>query len=68
MSLKTFHIVFIALSVSLCLFFAVWQMESYSRQTDMLTLVGCIITFLTACGLLVYGKMFLKKFRHISYL
>jgi DNA-binding transcriptional regulator of glucitol operon len=68
MSLKTFHIVFIILSVALCLFFAVWQIDSYNHGGNFLTLISIILGFLTASGLLVYGKMFLKKFSHINFL
>jgi hypothetical protein len=68
MSLKAFHIVFIAISVLLCFGTAAWLAIPNSHETTPLTIAGSILSFLGGIGLLVYGKRFLRKFKHVSYL
>lgn len=68
MSLKAFHIVFISASTLLAFGFAGWMFKGYQttgQGTDLVFGVGGVAAGL---GLIVYGKYFLRKLKHISYL
>jgi hypothetical protein len=68
MSLKAFHVVFVASSVMLCLVFAAWAFGRY-QQAGMASDLGWSIgSVAAAVGLVVYGGYFLRKLRNISYL
>jgi hypothetical protein len=56
MSLKWFHIVFIALSVLLSLWFGVWGL--FNQQVAL-----GIVSLGASIGLVVYGNYFLGKVR-----
>jgi hypothetical protein len=63
MSLKAFHVVFITLSVLLCLGFGVWCLDSdYARTRPPYAIVGAV-SFLLGAGLVVYEIFFLRKLR-----
>ena len=69
MSLKAFHIVFIVSSGLLALGLAVWLLHRYLSATGQSSdLVYGILCLLSAVGLVVYGRYFLKKLKEISYL
>jgi hypothetical protein len=69
MSLKAFHIVFVIASTLLCLVFGGWLLNEYFRGGAPVSyLVFGIVSFLLGGGLVWYGKYFLKKLKHISYL
>ena len=68
MSLKTFHIVFVTLSVALAFFCGAWLLHEYSTNGGMALLLGGILSFLGGIGLIWYGKVVLRKLKHISYL
>ena len=68
MSLKAFHLVFVSLSVLLMLGLTVWCVGNYRRDGGALDLVCAALSLAVAAGLVVYGKFFLKKLKHISYL
>ena len=57
MSLKSFHIVFISLSVLLAFWFGFWNVN----QADKAHLVWGIFSFLAGGFLLAYGVYFFKK-------
>jgi hypothetical protein len=59
MSLKGFHIVFIALAILLMAFFAVWCLVNETG-----TRVG-VASAVGAVSLLIYGVWFVKKSRNI---
>jgi hypothetical protein len=69
MSLKAIHIVFIIASCLLTAFFAVWAFREYfgpmGTRAHLLYGMSAIAAFV---GLLVYGRYFLKKLKHINYL
>lgn len=68
MSLKAFHVVFIAVSVMLCLglaAFAFGNFRAFGNGSDLGWALGALGS---AAGLLVYGRYFLRKLRNISYL
>ena len=68
MSLKAFHIVFIAASIVLALGFAGWSFSSYFRNHQTLDLVFGLVSLAAGAALVIYGKFVLKKLKHISYL
>jgi hypothetical protein len=68
MSLKTFHIVFIALAALLLFGFAVWCLTAGTPGVQGMQIAGGVASLIAGVGLLVYGIRFLKKFRHVSYL
>lgn len=69
MSLKTIHIVFIIASCLMTAFFGVWSWREYfSPDGTSAELVYGILSICGLIGLLAYGKYFLNKLKHISYL
>lgn len=68
MSLKAFHIVFVSLSVLLMLVLAGWCFGNYRQDGGAANLVWGGLALVAAAGLVVYGRIFLKKLKHISYL
>jgi len=68
MSLKSFHIVFISVSVLLSIGFGGWFLSEQPMAIDTLNVAAALLSFSFAGLLLVYEKRFLKKFKHISYL
>lgn len=68
MSLKALHIVFVTASTLLAFGFGAWELKAYQisdQRMDLLLGIGSILSGVT---LIVYGKMVLKKLKHISYL
>jgi ABC-type uncharacterized transport system permease subunit len=68
MSLKAFHILFITVSTLMCFGVAGWAFREYSLLGGAGWLAFGIGSALCGVGLLVYGRYFLKKLKHISYL
>ena len=68
MSLKAFHIVFIVASTLLAVFFAIWAFNDYFASGARIDLVYGAGSGIAAVGLVIYGIIFLKKLKHISYL
>lgn len=68
MSLKSFHLVFIALSILLAIGFGVWEVGEYAESGGSGRLVAALLSFLVAVGLIVYGVRFVRKLKHIGYL
>ncbi len=68
MSLKAFHVVFIAVSVMLCLGLSAYAFGNYRLGGNGSDLGWAAAAFAAAVGLLVYGRYFLRKLRNISYL
>jgi len=68
MSLKTFHLVFVTCSLMLTVGFAVWAFGNYGRTSQMSDLVYGIGSSIASVVLIVYGRIFLKKLKDISYL
>jgi len=68
MSLKTFHIAFITLSIILAFGFALWVLLTESaRQDGVLYTLGAV-SFVAGGGLIVYARQFLRKLKGVSYL
>jgi len=68
MSLKAFHIVFVATSVLLMLGLAGYSFREYRTSGSDMALLWAGLAILAAGGLLVYGRYFLRKLKHISFL
>jgi hypothetical protein len=68
MSLKAFHIVFVSAAVLLALGVGVWGLNHYFQDGSKLNLALGAGSLITAVLLGVYGRFFLKKLKHISYL
>ena len=69
MSLKAIHIVFVIASCLMTAFFAIWSWREYSGPLGSpVHLAYGLASVAGFCGLLVYGKYFLKKLKHINYL
>jgi len=68
MSLKALHVIFVAASIAVSVFLGVWSYLSYQAtgsRTDMTYMISSAIAVVV---LLWYGRYFLKKLKHISYL
>ena len=63
MSLKGFHIVFITCSTLLALAGAAWCLNLNGISGGAGYVVGAVICFLAALGLVVYGVWFWKKMK-----
>lgn len=68
MSLKAFHLVFVTASVLLMLGVAGWCLAQYNEGGQASQLVWAAVSLICAAGLVVYGRIFLKKLKHISFL
>ncbi len=63
MSLKFFHVVFVAASVGLGLLFGGWLVRGYLQSNEVTLLLGAIGAFAAAGGMMVYGAWFLRKMK-----
>ena len=68
MSLKAFHIVFVAASVVLMAFLSGWSFLSYQETRSSEYLVWSLCAACSVVGLLVYGRFFIRKLRNISFI
>ena len=68
MSLKAFHVVFVAASILLAFGFGIWSLVSYRDESRTLDLVFGIGSLLAGVALIIYGGFVLKKLKNISYL
>lgn len=65
MSLKIFHIVFIALSVVLSAGLGAWGIHSYLAEGTLGGLALGVLFFITGAVLLIYGIRFWKKMKEM---
>ena len=68
MSLKAFHVVFVSSAVLLTLGVGAWGMNRYFQEGGDLNLALGAGSLVTTVALGVYGRYFLRKLKHISYL
>lgn len=69
MSLKTFHLFFIALSIALCIGFGFWCLNEWLvLQHKWLYLVTAIGSFLSSLGLIFYFQSVWQKLKHVSFM
>jgi hypothetical protein len=68
MSLKAFHLVFVTASVLLAIGFAAWSLIQYAEARRAVDLGFGVGSSVIGFGLIGYGRYFLRKLKHISYL
>jgi FlaG/FlaF family flagellin (archaellin) len=61
MSLRAFHLLFIAMSVVLAAFMAAWAVGQYQTAHHIGYVFACVGSLATAAGLAVYGAAFQRK-------
>lgn len=65
MSLRAFHLLFIALSVVLAAFFAAWAGGQYQLEHETLYAFTGVAALATGGALAVYGAAFQRKTRNL---
>jgi hypothetical protein len=68
MSLKAFHIIFISAAALLAFGFGAWELKNYFAIGDKQSLLFGVFSLVAGIALIWYGKVVLKKLKHISYL
>ncbi|HUL42778.1 MAG TPA: hypothetical protein VLY03_00320 [Bacteroidota bacterium] len=68
MSLKAFHIFFIGCAEILALGSGALAIVSYAESHNVLSLIAGIGSVIAAIGLIIYGILFLKKLKGVSFL
>lgn len=68
MSLKAFHIIFIAVSIAIAIGFGFWCLNAYFEQHGLLYALTAGISFIISGVLFVYGIWFLRKLKHVSFM
>lgn len=68
MSLKAFHILFIAASIALSFGFGIWSIQAYASRGDGVILATGILSLLAGLILIRYAIRFVRKLRHVRYL
>ena len=66
MSLKAFHIFFIAVSALMAFGFGGWGVYYHVTHTSIAFLLMGLSSVVIGIGLIIYGRRFLEKFRHIG--
>jgi len=64
-SLRMFHLVFIAMSVVLAAFFAAWSVAQYRLDSEIGYLLSAVGALGAGAGLAVYGARFQRRTRHL---
>jgi len=67
MSLRFFHLLFVAASFILALGFAVWCVDAYASRGEAGDLVLGILSAVLAAGLAVYGLKVRKKLKEVMH-
>ena len=68
MSLKAFHIFFIVISTLFAFALGVWGVRDYHGTGSTGSLWLGIGSFVAGVALLIYGRWFLRKLKHVSYM
>ena len=66
MSLRAFHLLFIALSVVLTAFFAAWAVGEYRSAHDVSYAITAVVSLASGVGLAFYGAAFQRKTKGLS--
>ena len=66
MSLRTFHLVFISVSVMLAAFVAAWAGQQYQANHLVSYAVTAVAALASGVGLAVYGAAFQRKTKGLS--
>lgn len=65
MSLRAFHLFFIAVSVVLAAFFAAWASGQYRLEHEPVYALTSLLALVAGGGLAVYGTRFQRKTRNL---
>jgi hypothetical protein len=65
-SLKQFHVLFISLSVVLCVWFALWAFGEYRTAGGAAYLAAALASFALSGALVIYEINFLRKCRKVG--
>lgn len=65
MSIKGFHLIFIAIAALFCGGFGVWALFIDEQDPGMGTKIAGVITLVVSVGLIVYGFYFRRKSKNI---
>jgi hypothetical protein len=65
MSLRAFHLLFIALSVVLAAFCAAWSVGMYRAAHQIVYVLGAVSSLGSVVGLSMYGASFQRKTRQL---
>lgn len=68
MSLKAFHLIFVTALSSLAFGLSAWKFKTYAAERAGSDLAWAVAALLGGIIVIVYGKYFLKKLKHVSYL
>jgi len=66
MSLRAFHLFFIALSVVLTAFVAAWAVGQYRALHDATYVAAAVASLASGVGLALYGAVFQRKTKRLS--
>ena len=66
MSLRSFHLFFIAISAVLAAFCAAWAVAQYRVEPSVSYAAGAVVSTLCVGALAVYGTIFQRKTRKLS--
>jgi hypothetical protein len=66
MSLRIFHIVFVAVCVVLCTFVAAWGIRNYMATRESASLIIGIASLISGFGLVFYGVRVYGKLKDLS--
>jgi hypothetical protein len=65
MSLRAFHLFFIAVSVILAAFVAAWAVNQYQSTPSAGYVMSGVVSLMAGAGLAVYGTRFQRKTRNL---
>jgi hypothetical protein len=66
MSLRVFHLVFIAVSVALSAFVAAWGLREWNASHSTVALALAGLFFVSGVALIAYGVHAVRKFRELE--
>jgi len=66
MSLRVFHLVFIAVSVALSAFVAAWGLREWNASHSTSALTLAVVFFVSGVALIAYGAHAVRKYRELE--
>ncbi|MCB9853035.1 MAG: hypothetical protein H6819_08060 [Phycisphaerales bacterium] len=67
MSLKAFHVFFVAIAILMCISLGIWGIRSAGSDVSSLPMAMGAAGFAGALILVIYGAWMLKKLKRFSY-
>ena len=68
MSLKSFHLFFIGVSILFAVGFGLWILQDQPIASESLNVLAALCAFTAAGALVVYAVRFLRKFKHFRFM